>query len=159
MPRQASGGQKTGSLLLLCGSWGLNSDLKAWQQVPLPAEHLTSPLRSSKLACAKYILVQNCGPRHVLRFRCSQRLTNIRRTVGNLGRYCILIILASNSLEYIQTSKWKIKEVRHSALDGLLLGLLELVSAGEGSKAWCVCIQLFSSPKEVEAIQKMELAG
>lgn len=98
---------------------------QAWQQVPLPAEHLSSPLCSSKLTCAKFIFVHKGSPRPVLRLRSSRHLTNIRKTVGNLGMYCMLIILASNFLEYIQTSKWKIKEVRHSTLDGLPLGLLE----------------------------------
>lgn len=44
MPWQASGGQKTGSFLPLCGSWGLNSDRKAWRQVPLPTEPFYWPL-------------------------------------------------------------------------------------------------------------------
>lgn len=31
-------GQLLGSLLPPCGFWGLNLDLQAWQEVPLPAE-------------------------------------------------------------------------------------------------------------------------
>lgn len=29
---------KAGSLLLTCGSWGLNQDHQAWQQMPLPTQ-------------------------------------------------------------------------------------------------------------------------
>lgn len=51
-------------------------------------------------------------------------------------------------LEYIQTSKWEIKEARHSALDEnkqAAMGLLKLVSAGEGTTSGRVCVQLCSS--------------